>query len=502
VSGEIPSFSGIYRRGEVIRNRSLFYKKPVEDLLRDSSDEQRRMRRLLGPWNLVALGIGGVIGAGIFVITGQAAAQYAGPAISISFLISGIACGFAGLCYAELASVIPLSGSAYTYAYASLGELTAWIIGWDLILEYLFAASTVAGGWSGYVISFLGDMGIAVPSALAGAPLRHTIMEGWQPTGAILNLPAVLIVLVLTILLVFGVRGSARFNNAIVLVKLTVIMLFICFGVFYVRSDNWIPFIPNNTGIFGQYGFSGILRGAAVVFFAYLGFDAVTTAAQECRNPQKDMHKGVLGSLLLSTVLYVLVALVLTGIVRYDLLLVPDPIAFGVDAAGPGLLWLRPLIKIGAIAGLSSVILVVLFGQSRILFTMAADGLLPIQLARVHSRFRTPYVTTIVTGVSGAVLAATLPISVLGEMVSVGTLFAFAVVCLGVLVLRHTDPDLPRPFKVPGGPIVPVLGVSISLLQMFFLPMVTLLRLVVWMAIGLGVYFSFGIRHSAIRIND
>jgi len=339
-----------------------------------------------------------------------------------------------------------------------------------------------------------------VPSTLAGAPLRHTTVEGWQLTGAILNLPAVLIVLVLTVLLVLGVRGSARFNNAIVLVKVTVITLFICFGVFYIRRDNWTPFIPKNTGIFGQYGFSGVLRGAAVVFFAYLGFDAVTTAAQECRNPQKDMSTGVLCSLIICTLLYVLVALVLTGMVKYDLLLVPNPIAFGVNAAGPGLLWLRPLISIGAIAGLSSVILVVLFGQSRILYTMAADGLLPAQLARVHPTYRTPHITTILTGLLGAVLAAGFPISVLCEMVSVGTLFAFVVVCLGVLVLRRTDPGLPRPFKVPGGPIVPILGASVSLIQMAFLPMVTLLRLVIWMVIGLGIYF--GVRHSATLTND
>ncbi len=495
-----PDIAVGYRRGEIIRDRSLFYKKPVVAFVLDSSDERGHLRRTLGPWNLVTLGIGGIIGAGIFVITGQAAAQYAGPAISISFFISGIACGFAGLCYAELASLIPVSGSAYTYAYATFGELIAWIIGWDLVLEYLFAASTVAAGWSGYVVSFLYEMGIVVPSALAGAPLRHTTVDGWQLTGAILNLPAVLIVLVLTVLLVLGIRGSARFNNAIVLVKVTVITLFICFGVFYIRRDNWTPFIPKNTGIFGQYGFSGILRGAAVVFFAYLGFDAVTTAAQECRDPQKDMATGVLVSLIFCTLLYILVALVLTGMVKYDLLLVPDPIAFGVSAAGPGLQWLRPMINIGAIAGLSSVILVVLFGQSRILYTMAADGLLPALLARVHHKYRTPHITTILTGLLGAILAAGFPISVLCEMVSVGTLFAFAVVCLGVLVLRRTDPDLQRPFKVPGGPIVPILGASVSLIQMLSLPMVTLLRLVIWMVIGLGVYFA--VRHSAIETDD
>jgi APA family basic amino acid/polyamine antiporter len=482
-----------------MRARSLFFRKPVGITVPDASGDHQGMRRLLGPWNLVALGIGGIIGAGIFVITGQAAAQYAGPAISISFLISGVTCGFAGLCYAEFASLIPLSGSAYTYAYATLGELVAWIIGWDLVLEYLFAGSTVAIGWSGYVVSFLADLGIAIPAALSEAPLKHTIADGWQTTGAIMNLPAVIIVLVLTALLAFGVKGSARFNNAIVLVKISVIMLFICFGVFYIKVGNWTPFIPENTGTFGQFGFSGVLRGAAVVFFAYLGFDAVTTAAQESRNPQKDMPTGVLGSLVICTVLYVLVAVVLTGMVKYDLLLVPDPIAFGVNAAGPGLLWLRPLIKLAAIAGLSSVVLVVLYGQSRILYNIAADGLLPAKLATVHSTHRTPHVSTILTGLVGAILAALFPISILGEMVSVGTLFAFAIVCLGVLVLRRTDPDLPRPFKVPGGPIIPILGLLVSLTQMVFLPVPTLLRLAIWMAIGLTVYFSFGVKHSALR---
>ncbi len=485
-----------------MRGRSLFYRKPVDALVSESFGKERQMRRILGPWNLTALGIGGIIGAGIFVITGHAAAQYAGPAVSISFLVSGIACGLAGLCYAELASLIPVSGSAYTYAYASLGELAAWIIGWDLILEYLFAAATVAAGWSGYVISFLRDMGIAVPSALAAPPLSYTHAHGWKSTGALLNVPAVAIIFVLTTLLVFGIRGSARLNNAIVLLKVGVIMLFICFGAFYVEPENWTPFIPENTGTFGQYGFSGVVRGAGVVFFAYLGFDAVTTAAQEARNPQKDMPTGILGSLAVSSLLYFLVALVLTGIVKYDLLLVPDPIAFGVDAAGPGLAWLRPLVKIGAIAGLSSVILVVLFGQSRILYAMAADGLLPPQLAKVHQRYRTPYVTTILTGLLGAALAACLPISVLGEMVSVGTLFAFTIVCLGVLVLRYTDPELPRLFKIPGGPVVPVLGMLVSLTQMAFLPTATLFRLVVWMAIGLGIYFTFGIRRNAAHTTD
>ena len=455
------------------------------------------MKRVLGPVHLTVLGIGAVIGAGIFVLTGQAAAQYAGPAIVISFLISGVASALAALCYAELASMIPVSGSAYTYAYATLGELFAWIIGWDLILEYLFGASTVAVGWSGYVVSFLKDFGIPLSPRLTEAPLAFTPGEGWALTGAWINAPAVLIVSCLTAVLVLGIHESTRLNNFIVGVKICVILLFIGFGAFHIRAENWTPFVPENTGKFGEYGISGIIRGAGVVFFAYIGFDAVTTTAQESRNPQRDMPIGILGSLAICSVLYVLVALVLTGIIRYDRLLVPDPISVGVDAAGPALFWLRPIVKAGAIAGLTSVILVMLLGQPRILYRMAEDGLLPPPIGKIHARWGTPYRASILTGSVAAVVPGLLPIGVLGELVSVGTLLAFTIVCAGVLVLRKTHPGLKRPFRTPLVPWVPLFGALFALLQIFSLPTGTWLRLVVWMAVGLIVYFEYGRKHRS-----
>ncbi len=478
----------------------LFIKKSIPELIEQAEDRGQGLRRVLGPWNLVSLGIGAIIGAGIFVLTGQAAAQYAGPAIVLSFILSGIGCALAGLCYAEMASMIPVAGSAYTYAYATLGQFFAWIIGWDLILEYLFGASTVAVGWSGYVVSFLKDFGIVLPSEWTQSPFTfdpktHT----WATTGAILNLPAVFIIALMTTLLVIGIRESATMNNLVVMVKIFVLLLFIGAGIFFINPDNWEPFIPPNEGKFGIYGWSGILRGAGVIFFAYIGFDAVSTAAQEARNPQRDMPIGILGSLGISTLLYVVVALVLTGIVSYKMLNVPDPIAVAVDAVGPELFWLRPLIKIGAIAGLSSVILVMLLGQPRIFYSMARDGLLPKYFAAVHARFRTPHITTIVTGIIAAIFAGLFPIGILGELVSIGTLLAFTIVCLGVIVLRYTRPDIPRPFKTPLFPWVPILGAGISLLQMLSLPWDTWLRLLLWMALGLIIYFTYGRRHGASR---
>jgi basic amino acid/polyamine antiporter, APA family len=501
----------------------LFQTKPVQQILADTTDTAHSFKKSLTALNLTTLGIGAVIGAGIFVLTGQAAAQYAGPAIVLSFIVSGIACAFAGLCYAEFASMIPISGSAYTYAYATLGEFLAWIIGWDLILEYLFAASTVAVGWSGYVVSFLNDFHITIPPEYTSA--YHTTIvnvpeQGWKPLTesltssltasgisvgslphltAVMNLPAMFIVAFLTLLLIIGIKETANFNNLMVITKVSVIIMFIALGFMFVKAGNWKPFIPKNTGEWGHFGFTGILRASGVIFFAYIGFDAVSTAAQESKNPQRDMPVGILGSLGISTILYILVAIVLTGIVSYTQLNVADPVAVGVNAMGPTMFWLRPIIKIAAIAGLSSVILVMLMGQPRIFYTMAKDGLLPPVFSRVHPRFQTPYVSTILTGTVAIILAGILPINILGELVSIGTLLAFAIVCISIIVLRKTRPDLPRPFKTPWVPVIPILGAGICFLQMASLPLDTWLRLLVWFVIGLFIYFFYGIRRSKIR---
>lgn len=477
----------------------LFRTKSVDQLLREAGDKEHGLRRALSGASLVTLGIGAIIGTGIFVLTGTVAANYAGPALVLSFIISALGCVFAGLCYAEFASMIPISGSAYTYSYASLGEFIAWIIGWDLILEYLFASSTVAVGWSGYMVSFLRDYGLNIPAQLCNAPIDYIKGEGWVLTGSIVNFPAVFIIALMSILLVIGIRESARFNNLIVAVKVIVILLFIGFGLSFIDTSNWKSFIPPNpTGEFGNFGFTGVLRGAAVIFFAYIGFDAVSTAAQEAKNPQRDMPIGILGSLLVCTILYVLVAAVLTGIVHYTELNVPAPLAMAIDKTGDALLWLRPLIKIGAIAGLSSVILVMLMGQPRIFFSMANDGLLPKSFSKVHPRFRTPYVTTIVTGVIACFIAGILPINILSELVSIGTLLAFTIVCISIIVLRKKRPDVHRPFKTPFVPVIPIIGAAICLLQMMSLPWETWERLIIWMVIGLVIYFTYGIRKSRL----
>ncbi len=477
---------------------SLFKRKSIDRIAKEADDEQRGLKRVLGPLDLVSLGIGIIIGAGIFVVTGQAAAQYAGPAISLSFVLSGIGCVFAGLCYAEMASMIPVSGSAYTYSYATMGQFVAWIIGWDLILEYLFASSTVSVGWSGYMVSFLRDFGVIIPEIVAKAPLSFDHIHGWGFTGAVLNIPAVFVVLAATAVLVLGIRESATANSFIVILKLVVLIVFIGVGFFYINRENWEPFIPPNEGMFGHFGWSGILRGAGVIFFAYIGFDAVSTAAQETKNPQRNVPIGILGSLFVATLLYIAVALVLTGVVKYDMLNVPDPIAVAVDFMGEELYWLRPLIKIGAIAGLTSVVMVLLFGQTRIFYAMSRDKMLPEKFSEVHAKFRTPVFATALTGVVAAFFAGIFPIGILGELVSIGTLLAFVIVCAGVLVLRYREPGLKRPFKAPLFPLVPIMGILVSLAQMAALPMDTWLRLIIWMAAGFVIYFLYARKRAVV----
>jgi len=478
--------------------KDLFIRKTLAELEEQADSNHNALKRHLTATNLTLLGVGCVIGAGIFVLTGTAAALHAGPAVALSFIISAFGCLLAGLCYAEFASMIPVSGSAYTYGYATMGEFVAWIIGWDLILEYLFGSATVAVGWSGYVTSFFADFGIVIPTAMCQSPFIFDA-TGWHASGAIINFPAIFIVALMTTLLVIGIKESAKFNNIIVLIKVTVILLFIGFGISHINLANWTPFIPANTGDFGHFGWSGVLTAAAVVFFAYVGFDAVSTTSQEAINPKRDVPRGILFSLLICTVLYIAVSLVLTGILNYKYLNVEAPIALAINSAGPGLIWLRPIIKIGAIAGLSSVVLVLLLGQSRVFFTMASDGLLWKSFAKTHSKFKTPHITTIVTGCFAAFFAGLFPIGLLGEMVSIGTLLAFVIVSVGIVLLRKAEPNAIRGFKTPWVPFVPILGALVCFAQMAALPRDTWVRLIVWMLIGFVIYFTYGRKHSHAR---
>ncbi len=462
----------------------LLSKKPLDDLRAEA--ERSALKRSLGPLNLTALGIGSIIGTGIFVLTGTAASQNAGPALVFSMMISAIGCAFSGLCYAEFASMVPVAGSAYTYAYATAGEIFAWIIGWDLILEYALSASTVAVGWSGYFASLARDVGVTVlRTDMAGAPVGF-------------NAPAFLIVLVVSGLLVVGIRESANTNTVLVVIKAAVLVVFVIAGAAYVNRANLTPLVPPNTGAFGSFGWSGVLRGAGVMFFAYIGFDAVSTAAQEAENPARDMPIGILGSLAICTVLYIAVAIVLLGIVPYHRLDVADPLAVGIDATG--LRWLAPFVKIAALFGLFSTMLVQMLAQTRIFYSMSRDGLLPPFFAIVHPRFRTPHLSTVIVGLVVACVAGFTPITVLGQLVSIGTLLAFVLVSIGVVVLRRTSPDAPRPFRTPGVPFVPFAGAAICLAQMIGLPIATWERLVVWLVIGLTVYALYGRTHALTEI--
>src|SRR5690349_14893534 len=476
---------------------NLLAKKPLNLIMSEAHETgEHSLKRALGPGNLISLGIGAIIGAGIFVLTGHAAAANAGPAIVFSYILAGVGCGFAGLCYAEFASLIPIAGSAYTYGYATLGEIFAWIIGWDLILEYAFGAATVASGWSGYVLSLLQDFGIHIPPALAGTPgAPFVFYHGrWEALGRIsktlaangvdasslphqtgvFNLVAFLGIALVTTILVIGIKESANANSAIVVIKVAVLLIFIFLGTTYIlkhfdlATSNWTPFLPPNEGAFGKYGWSGVVRAAGVIFFAYIGFDAVSTAAQEAKNPKRDIPIGILGSLVICTIHYILVSGVLTGLVKYTTLNVPDPIAVGIDQTG--VKWGSFLVKLGAICGLTSTMVVMLLGQSRVFFSMSRDGLLPQWASAIHTRFRTPYISSIFVGIFVAIFASVIPISILGELVSIGTLLAFVIVCAGVWVIRRTDPDLPRSFRTPWVPFVPIMGMLISLLMMIGLP--------------------------------
>lgn len=503
----------------------LLAKKPLNAILAEASETgEHSLKRSLGPINLVTLGIGAIIGTGIFVLTGPVAATAAGPAIVLSFIVAGIGCVFAGLCYAEFSALLPIAGSAYTYGYATLGELVAWIIGWALVLEYAFGAATVAVGWGGYVCSFLQDLGVPFPASLSYAPgtVLAQYQGRWQPVMSLphdavpilsslphaiahFDLVAFIGILLVTAILVKGIKESANVNSAIVIIKVSVLLVFIGLGAAFLSGHhalataNWHPFIPPNKGHFGEFGWTGVLRGAGIIFFAYIGFDAVSTAAQETKNPSRDMPIGILGSLIICTILYILVAIVLTGLTSYTQLNVADPIALGIDVTG--VRWGSFLVKIGAIGGLSSTMIVMLLGQTRVFFTMAHDGLLGKWACKVHPKMRTPYISTMLIGVIVALLAATLPISKLDELTSIGTLFAFTVVSAGVWILRKQQPNLHRPFRTPWVPFVPIMGMVVSLLMMVSLHGLTWEVFLIWLVVGLVIYFSYGRKHSSVQLD-
>ena len=472
---------------------NLLKTKSIEQLVGDVEHGAKTLRRTLTAFDLTLLGIGAIIGTGIFVLTGTAAANQAGPGIVVSYVMAGLACGFAAFCYAEFAAMIPIAGSAYTYSYATLGEIFAWMIGWDLILEYAVGSMTVAVGWSGYFQRILAGFGIHLPAWMSAAPGMQVVLPDGRISTAVFNLPAMLIVLGIMVLLVIGVRESARFNAAMVTVKLAAVLFFILAGVTYVKPENWSPFAP--------YGWSGIMTGAAVVFFAYIGFDAVSTTAEEAKNPSRDLPIGIIASLIICTALYLIVAGILSGIVpvvqyKKDVQFLNAPVGYALAVIHKD--WAAGLVSAGAVAGITSVLLVMLMSQPRIFFSMSRDQLLPAGISRVHPRFRTPYITTIITCVIVALVAAFVPIQILGEMTSIGTLFAFVIVSVAVPVLRVKRPDAPRPFKVPGGPVIPVLGVLSCVYLMVSLSVMTWVRFLGWLDVGMLIYWFYGRTHSTL----
>lgn len=491
---------------------NLWIKKSISSLQGEAEGETGGLKRTLSARSLVALGIGAIIGAGLFSITGTAAANNAGPGITISFIIAAVACAFAGLCYAEFASMIPVAGSAYTYSYATMGEFIAWIIGWDLVLEYAVGAATVSISWSRYLVKFLGYYDIHLPPELTLSPFNSATLADGTIVNGMINLPAVFIVILMSLLLVKGTKESALVNGIIVALKVTVVIIFICLGWGYINYDNYTPYIPTNTGEFGSFGMSGIVRAAAIVFFAYIGFDAVSTAAQEAKNPKRDMPIGILVSLAICTVLYLLFAHVMTGVTSYTSFQGADgiaPVAVAIDHMGevgangivtPAYPWLNKAIILAILAGYSSVILVMLMGQSRVFFSMSKDGLLPKVFSSVHPKFGTPAKSNLLFMLFVSLFAAFVPADIVGEMTSIGTLLAFILVCVGVLVLRKTQPDLPRAFKTPWVPLVPILGIASCLFMMVFLPGDTWLRLIIWLAVGFVIYFGYSVKNS--RLNN
>jgi APA family basic amino acid/polyamine antiporter len=492
---------------------SIFATKSIEQIKEQQLGEgSGGLKRVLGVWQLVMLGVGAIIGTGIFVLTGQAAAANAGPAIVISMVLAGLTSVLAAFCYSEFASTVPVAGSAYIYAYATLGEFVAWVIGWDLILEYALGAATVAVGWSGILVTLLGQLGLSFPAALSAAPGTIVQVAGGDPVTAILNVPAILITILVTALLIVGVSEAASVNGAVVITKVAVLLIVIAAGAMFIDPANWHPFIPPNTGTFGEYGWSGILRGAGVIFFAYIGFDAVSTSAQEARDPQRDMPRGILGSLAICTLLFVLVSGVMVGLIPYKAMLnQAAPLVLAIEAAADksvGTPWqgtmavVKVLVTIGGLAALSSVMVVMMLAQPRIFLSMSKDGLLPGWAGRVHPRFRTPHISTLVTGMVVALAAGFTPIGTLGSLVSIGTLMAFVIVSFGIIVLRRTRPDLPRPFRMPWVPVLPLLSALVSLTLMLGLPRATWERLILWMVLGILVYFVYGRKHSRLRIGD